>query len=126
MGRTRHNQLVIYTDNTTVLHGLNHRSVRGPAADPLRKITLLAALHDIDIHARWIPTHENTLADLLSRRNFNKLANQFPLLAQEPLPKTHRSPGTLTSASPAAQPATYGGASARTPGEHMTLPDAAM
>ena len=123
-----HHQLVIFTDNTTVFHGLRRRSARGPAADPLRKITLLAALHDIDIHARWIPTHQNTLADLLSRRDFNKLANMFPLLAQEPTPgpETHPSPGTPTLAFPASQPATYGGASAQTPGEHMTLPDAAM
>ena len=35
-----HHQLVVFTDNTTVFHGLRRRSVRGPAADPLRKITL--------------------------------------------------------------------------------------
>ena len=81
-----HHQLVIFTDNTTVFHGLCHRLVRGSAMDPRRKITLLAAVHDIDIQARWIPTHENTLADLLSRRDFAKLANLFPLLAQEPSP----------------------------------------
>ena len=78
----RHHRLVIFTDNTTVFHGLSHRSVRGPAMDPLRRITLCAALQDIDICPQWIPTHENTLADLLSRRDFNKLADLFPLLAQ--------------------------------------------
>ena len=114
-----HHQLVIFTDNTTVFHGLRRHSARGPAADPLRKITLLAALHDIDIHGRWIPTHQNMLADVLSRRNFNKLANMFPLLAQKPTPETHRSLGIPILAFPASQPATYGGASARTPGEHI-------
>ena len=51
--------------------------------------------------------HMKTLADLLSRRDFAKLANQFPLLAQEP--ETHRNHGTMTSTSPASQPATSGG-----------------
>ena len=125
-----HHQLVIFTDNTTVFHGLCHHSVRGSAMDPRRKITLLAAVHDIDIQARWIPTHENTLADLLSRRDFAKLANLFPLLAQEPSPpaslETHPNPGTPTLASPVSQPVTYGGASAPIPDEHTTQPDAAI
>ena len=59
--------------------------MRGLAADPLRKITLLATLHDIDIHARWIPTHEIALAGLLSRRNLT--SSLFPLFAQEPSPQ---------------------------------------
>ena len=80
--RFRHHRLVIFTDNTTVFHGLSRRSVRGPAMDPLRKITLCAAQQDIDIYPQWIPTLENILADLLSRRDFNKLANLFPLLTQ--------------------------------------------
>ena len=125
-----HHQLVIFTDNTTVFHGLCHRSVRGSAMDPLRKITLLAAVHDIDIQAQWIPTHENTLADPLSRRDFAKLANLFPLLAQEPNPpsslETHPNPGTPTLASPVSQSVTYGGASAPIPDEYTTQPDAAI
>ena len=91
---------------------------------PLRKITHIAALHNIDIHARWIPTHKNALADLLSCRNFTKLANQFPLLAQEP--ETHRSHGMPILASPASQPATSGGASAQIPDEHTKQPVRAM
>lgn len=99
--------------------------------DPLRRITLCAALQDIDICPQWIPTHENTLADLLSRRDFNKLADLFPLLAQEPShqppsPEILQTHGMLTSASLAPQPATSGGVSAPTPGGHMIQPDAAM
>ena len=118
-------KLVIFTDNTTVYHGLRRRSVRGPDLDPLRKITLFAALHNIDLHARWNPTHENALTDLLSRRDFTKLTNLFPLLAQEPLSETRRIPSTRTLASLASQPAISGGASAQIPDEHTTLPVAA-
>ena len=117
-------KLVIFTDNATVYHGLRRRSVRGPAMDPLRKITHIAALHNIDIHAQWIPTHENALADLLSRRNFAKLANQFLLLAQEP--ETHLNHGIQTSAFPESQPATSGWASAKIPDKHMKRPAVAM
>lgn len=82
-----HCRLIIHTDNTTVSNGLRRRSVRGDSMEPLRSITLFAAHNDIEIQTRWIPTNENTLADLLSRRNFDKIAEQFPLLAQpeEPL-----------------------------------------
>ena len=100
-------KLVIFTDNTAVYHGLCRRSVRGPAINPLRKITLLAPLHNIDIHAQWILTHENALADLLSRRDFTKLANHVPSLHRNPCqrparvpvrrhwPSPHRSPLSL-------------------------------
>ena len=115
-------KLVIFTDNTMVYHGLRRRSVWGPAMDPLRKITLFAALHNIDLHVQWIPTHENALADLLSRRDFTKLTNLFPLLAQEPLLGTRRIPGTWTLAFLASQPAISGRASAQIPDEHTTLP----
>jgi hypothetical protein len=110
-------RLIIHTDNTTVFSGLRRHSVRGSAMEPLRNITLCAAHHDIEMHAKWIPTHENTLADLLSRRDFNKIADQFPLLAQEPSHGTHRSHGTQILASTVQPPATSGGDSAQIPDE---------
>ena len=113
-------RLIIHTDNTTVLSGLRRHSVRGSAMEPLRNITLCAAHHDIEMHAKWIPTHENILADLLSRRDFDKIANQFPRLAQEPLHGTHQSHGTQILASTAQLPATFGGDSAQIPDEPMT------
>jgi hypothetical protein len=78
--------IAIHTDNTAVYHGLNKRSIRGPAMEPLREITLLAALHDITFSAHWIPTADNLLADLLSRRQFAKIAELCPLLSG-PQPK---------------------------------------
>jgi hypothetical protein len=78
--------IAIHTDNTAVYHGLNKRSMRGPAMDPLGEITLLAALHDITFSAHWIPTADNLLADILSRRQFAKIAELCPLLSG-PQPK---------------------------------------
>jgi len=57
--------LTIYGDNAAVVAGLNKTSMRGGAMLPLRRIALLAAAHDICIHAQWISTTENRLADLL-------------------------------------------------------------
>ena len=113
-----HDQLIVFIDNSTVFHGLQRRSVRRSAMDPLRKITLLAALHNVDIQAQWLPTHENTLADLLSRRNSSKLADLFPLLAQEPLTEIPQNLGTPILVSPALLPIISGGASAPTQDEH--------
>jgi hypothetical protein len=78
--------IAIHTDNTAVYHGLNKRSMRGPAMDPVGEITLLAALHDITFSAHWIPTADSLLADLLSRRQFAKIAELCPLLSG-PQPK---------------------------------------
>jgi hypothetical protein len=78
--------IAIHTDNTAVYHGLLKRSIRGPAMEPLREIILLAALHDITFSAHWISTADNLLADLLSRRQFAKIAELCPLLSG-PQPK---------------------------------------
>ena len=120
-----HDQLIVFTDNSTVFHELQRRSVRGPSMDPLRKTTPPAAPHDPDVHAQWIPTHENTPADLLSRRNFSnlKLADHFPLLAQEPLTEIPQNLGTPILVFPALPPVISGGASAPTHDEH-TIPRA--
>ena len=44
-----HHRLVALTDKSTAFHSLRHRSVRGPAMNPLRTTTLLAALQDIEV-----------------------------------------------------------------------------
>ena len=55
--------------------------------EPLRNITLCATHQDIEIHARWIPTHENTLTDLLPRRLIK--IDQFPLTGTISLGAAH-------------------------------------
>ena len=114
-----HSRLVVHTDNSVVFHGLQHWTTRSSAISPLREIALLSAKQDIQIQPIWIPSQENLLADLLSRRDFKKLANTFPLLTQHTI---HRHPGTKTSTSPALLPATFGGVSAPTPDGHMEQP----
>jgi hypothetical protein len=109
--------IAIHTDNTAVYHGLNNRSIREPAMEPLREITLLAALHDVTFSAHWIPTSEKLLADLLSRRQFAKIAGLCPLLAQnlqptQPSSATDLKTGTPTLGSLGLQLAISGGASA--------------
>ena len=120
-------RLVIHTDNTTVLSGLRRLSVRGDSLEPLRNIALCAAHNNIEIHARWIPTYENTLADLLSRRDFNKIANQFPLLSQIPRAShgIHPNGSMQISAYSAKLTVTSSGDSAPIPDEHTIQPAAA-
>ena len=45
---------------------------------PLRQIVMLLAIHNIYLQAVWIPTKNNTLADILSRFQFQKIANIYP------------------------------------------------
>ena len=67
--------LTVVSDNTAVVNGINNRSIRGPAVRPLRSILLLAAIFDIKIQSRWMPSEENIIADAASRHDFDKLAN---------------------------------------------------
>ncbi len=77
---------------------------------PLRRIALLAAAHDICIHAQWISTTENRLADLLSRAKFSTIANEFLQPATlQPINASRRALGTARSPLTAQQPDTFGG-----------------
>jgi len=70
-----HGSLTIVSDNTTVVSGLSKKSIKGAPLQPLRTILLMAAVFDIEIKARWIPSEENVIADAASRHNFKKLIN---------------------------------------------------
>ena len=65
--RFANTQLVVHTDNSVVFQGLERWTTRSPAISPLRKIALLSARQNIEIYPIWIPSHDNLLADLLSR-----------------------------------------------------------
>lgn len=67
--------LIIHGDNTGVVNGLQNLSIRGPALKPLQEIAMILALHDIVIESRWLPSEENLLADILSRGQWAKLAD---------------------------------------------------
>ena len=62
-------------DNLPVVNGVNNRTIRGDAINPLQSLLLLAAIHDIEVRATWIPTEENAIVDALSRFDMNRLAN---------------------------------------------------
>lgn len=47
---------------------------------PLRQIALLLAQHDIVITVTWIRSEGNSLADMLSRMHFERIANIYPQL----------------------------------------------
>ena len=72
--------VIIYDDNYAVVRELHKTSIKDNAMFPLRKIMIMIALNDIFIKSWWISTHENELADALSRRNFKKIIDKYFLL----------------------------------------------
>ena len=58
-------------------HGVQKTSIGGKAMQPLRKIAMLRAEHDIEVQMHWISTKPNFLADMLSRGQYNKIANKY-------------------------------------------------
>ena len=47
---------------------------------PLRRIAMFCAEYDIEVQAHWISTKQNSLADMLSRGQYTKIANKYPSL----------------------------------------------
>ena len=54
--------------------------MRGPAMAPLRDVVMLLALHDILVEVMWLDSKSNHLADLLSRGEHDKIADEYPQL----------------------------------------------
>jgi len=77
----RGKKVIMYIDNRAVAYADENRTIRGASMTVLRRCLLLAAEHDLDLETRWIPTQENTLADALSRFNYEKIANLAPQLS---------------------------------------------
>ena len=48
--------------------------------EPLQKIAILCAEYDIEVQAHWISTKQNSLADMLSRGQYTKIANKYLFL----------------------------------------------
>jgi len=46
----------------------------------LRPCLLLATEYDLELEAQWVSTKENTLADALSRLEYNRIADLAPQL----------------------------------------------
>jgi hypothetical protein len=73
-------QLHVHCDNEAVVAFLRKQTIKGNAIAPLRKIAMLAALHDIQLTLHWIATAENALADALSRWDWTRIADLCPHL----------------------------------------------
>ena len=73
-------RVTLHTDNRAVAHGIANRTIRGASMDVLRRCLLLAAQYDLEMEVIWISTHDNTLADALSRFDLGKIANLAPQL----------------------------------------------
>lgn len=82
-------RLIIHGDNTGVVNGLQNLSIRGPALSPLREIAMILALRQITIESLWLSSEENLLADILSRGQWAKLADEYKHL-QEIIPNAPR------------------------------------
>ena len=105
--------LIVHCDNSAVTHGLRKLSIKGPAMAPLRQIAVLLAAHDITHQVKWIDSKANSLADMLSRFQFGKIANIYPQLrnlrASPMTPsRNHQIPGMPTSPLAATPPDSSG------------------
>lgn len=72
--------LHIHNDNQAVCEGLKKLSIKGQAMEPLRKIAILLAQHDVLITVIWVDSKSNSLADMLSRLQYDKIADIYPQL----------------------------------------------
>jgi hypothetical protein len=81
----RRGMVVIHTDNTATLSGLNKGSIRGPSMEPLRALLLLAAAADIKLQGVWLASKDNGFADALSRFNATSITNSCPHWQDSPL-----------------------------------------
>ena len=75
-------KVIIHTDNRAVAYGIANRTIRGGSMLVLQRCLLIAAEHDIEVETEWISTTDNALADVLSRFNFEKVADLAPQLLQ--------------------------------------------
>lgn len=99
----RHGLVVLHTDNTTAEQGLLGGTTRSAGMDSLRQLLVLAAAYDIKLHPQRIDTKANTLADALSRLDFELIANLAPHW-QFPFPSSPH--GTLFNAYHASESST--------------------
>ena len=68
LSRLKGRSTLLWCDNSSVVHILENRTSRSPEMMALlRRVWWLLDSAGIDLRVRWISTHENTMADALSR-----------------------------------------------------------
>ena len=72
--------LPVFCDNFAVAYGVQKTSIRGEVMQPLHRIAMLCAEHDIEVQMYWISTKQNFLADILSCGQYTKIADKYPSL----------------------------------------------
>src|SRR5271169_106124 len=60
-------------DNSAVVDAVNKKSMRGETIAILQLILLIAAIRDIELHAEWLLSEDNAIADALSRHQWDRL-----------------------------------------------------
>ena len=68
-------KVLMNIDNRAVAYTITNQTIRGVTMSVSRRSLLLAAKYDLEIETQWIPTQDNSLADALSRFDFDKIAN---------------------------------------------------
>lgn len=67
--------LIIHTDNTTAQSAFGRGTTRSAAMDTLRTSLVLATAEDIKLHPQRVSTADNSLADALSRLDWDTVAD---------------------------------------------------
>lgn len=73
-------KVMLSCDNAAVVAGISHSSIKGQAMAPLRDIVLILAADDVVLEPVWISTEAKRVADSLSRRRLDQVANLLPQL----------------------------------------------
>ena len=79
-GQWRGCKVIMLIDNRAVAYGISNRTIRGATMSVLCRCLHFATECDLEIECPWISTKENTLADVLSRFNFDRITNLAPQL----------------------------------------------
>ena len=72
--------VIIYGDNYVMVKELHKISIKNGAMFFLRKIMMMITLNDIFIKSWWIFMYKNEFADVLSQKDFKKIADKYFLL----------------------------------------------
>ena len=79
MARYAGSQVLVWTDNQSVLYAINKAKAHVSNRELLIQLFMFTATYDITLKAVYIPTKLNTTADLLSRHVFSALASDYAI-----------------------------------------------
>ena len=83
--KLRNHRIIFVTDNQAIAHCLlKHSSKDLTIMRLIRSLIVCALKNNIVFTSRWIPTHSNTIADLLSRLSITQALRIAPWLDREP------------------------------------------